>query len=424
MRIQTIRGFRDILSEEAGKWRYVEDTAREVLDWFGFKEVRLPILEKTSLFARSIGENTDIVEKEMYTFTDKSGDSLTLRPEATASMVRMFIQHSLYGQPKAAKLFTIGPMFRRERPQKGRYRQFWQVDAEMFGFTHPLADAEIINVVDTILKKLVVPDYEIHLNSLGCQNCRKAFKKALQLYLEDKYNELCPDCQRRYKSNPLRVFDCKIATCKEALKDAPLITDYLCSECQTHFDTLQSYLSHLGIAFTLNPYLVRGLDYYTKTTFEVIIPGIGAQNAVAGGGRYDNLIKELGGKSTPAIGFAIGMERLIPCVPDSIPQKRPIFLALLGAEAVKLGLIWAKALREGGIWTEIDYRLGSLKSQLNRANRLQAAFTLIIGEDEIKNGKAILRNMDTKEQINIPVAPEQGLNIVLKILGREKVGRD
>jgi len=423
MRIQTIRGFRDILIEEANKWHYVENVAREVLDLFGFKEVRLPLLEKTFLFARSIGENTDIVEKEMYTFTDKSGDSLTLRPEATASMVRMFIQHSLYSQPKAAKLFTIGPMFRRERPQKGRYRQFWQIDVEMFGFVNPLADAEIINVADTILKKLRVPNYEIHLNSLGCQDCRPAFKKALQLYLQDKYSELCSDCQRRYKSNPLRVFDCKVAACKEALKNAPLVVDYLCPECQTHFATLQSYLSHLDIAFTLNPQLVRGLDYYTKTTFEVIIPDIGAQNAVAGGGRYDNLIKELGGKSTPAIGFAIGMDRLLPYVPDLALQKRPVFLALLGTEAIQLGLIWAKMLRTNGIQTEIDYRLGSLKSQLNRANHLEAAFSLIIGEDEIKNANAILRNMDTGEQVKIPVAPEQGLDVLLKILGRKKIER-
>ncbi|MDL1957306.1 MAG: histidine--tRNA ligase [Candidatus Desulfofervidus auxilii] len=418
MRIQTVRGFRDILPEEARKWQAVEEIAREVLLTYGFKEVRSPILEKTELFIRSIGETTDIVEKEMYSFVDKGGDSLTLRPEATASIVRMYIQHSLYHRPAWSKLFTIGPMFRRERPQKGRYRQFWQINAEMFGFSHPIADAEIILALNTILEKLKISSYELHLNSLGCKTCRQAFKEALKDYLEKIQDMLCPDCQRRQKLNPLRVFDCKVEGCQKVLEKAPLITDYLCNECKKHFEELQFYLSLLDIKFILNPRLVRGLDYYTRTAFEVILPQIGAQSAVAGGGRYDNLVEELGGKSTPAIGFAIGLDRLLPYIPNFNQKERPIFIALLGKESIKLGLLWAKYLRKKGIFTEIDYRLGSLKSQLNRANHLEAAWSLIIGEDEIKKGEAILRNMDTKEQINIPVYPEKGLNKLLEKIGR------
>ena len=418
MEIQAIRGFRDILPAEALKWNYMEETAREILLLFGFKEIRLPILEKTNLFARSIGESTDIVEKEMYTFIDRNGEYLTLRPEATASVVRAFIQHSLYHQPKNAKLFTIGPMFRRERPQRGRYRQFWQIDAEIFGFDSPVVDAEIILALNTILASLKISHYEIHLNSLGCKNCRKEFRQALGNYLEQKYPNLCPDCQRRVRLNPLRVFDCKVLSCQQVLKEAPLITDYLCPECKHHFETLKLYLSHLDIKFILNPRLVRGLDYYTRTTFEVIIPDIGAQNAVAGGGRYDNLVQELGGKPTPAIGFAIGSDRLLPCVPDVIEETRPVFLALLGEKATKFGLDWAITLRRRGIYTEIDYRLGSLKSQLNRANALHAILALIIGENEIKERKAILRHMDTKQQIKVNIMPQEGLSELLKWLRR------
>ena len=418
MEIRTIRGFRDILPPEAKKWEYMEGTARKILLLFGFKEIRLPILEKTPLFARSIGETTDIVEKEMYTFIDRNGEKLTLRPEATASVVRAFIQHSLYHQPKSAKLFTIGPMFRRERPQKGRYRQFWQIDAEILGFDSPLVDAEIIFALNTILASLKISHYEIHLNSLGCKNCRREFRQALGNYLEQKYPNLCPDCQRRVRLNPLRVFDCKVLSCQQVVKDAPLIVDYLCSECKRHFETLKLYLSHLDIKFILNPRLVRGLDYYTRTTFEVIIPDIGAQNAVAGGGRYDYLVQELGGKPTPAIGFAIGTDRLLPCVPDAIEEIRPVFLALLGEKAIKFGLDWVTTLRQRDIYTEIDYRLGSLKSQLNRANSLHAILALIIGENEIKESKALLRHMDTKEQIKVSIQPQEGLSELLKLLRR------
>ena len=254
---------------------------------------------------------------------------------------------------------------------------------------------------------------------MGCRKCREPFKDALKGFLEGKHVQLCPDCQRRRTLNPLRVFDCKKEQCKTVLKNAPLITDYLCEECKAHFAQLKGYLEELNIAYVLDPYLVRGLDYYTRTIFEVIIPGIGAQSAVAGGGRYDNLVEMLGGKPTPATGFAIGMDRLLPCVPEPEEKQRPLFLALLGEEGVKVGLRWAKVLRANGIWTEIDYRLGSLKSQLKRANHLNALLALIIGEDEVKKGRAILRNMDTKEQKEVPLNPEEGLAIVKQQLGRE-----
>lgn len=408
--IQRVRGFRDILPPGINRWQYVENTAKNILENYGFREVRLPILERTELFLRSIGETTDIVEKEMYSFIDKDKSSVTLRPEATAGVVRAFIQHGLYNQIWAKKLYTIGPMFRRERPQRGRYRQFWQINAEIIGYGGPLADAEIISALDMILKALKIKGYEIQLNSLGCKGCRPYFKEALIDYLSNKVEGLCPDCRRRQKLNPLRVFDCKVEGCRKIILDAPRIIDYLCPDCQRHFIEVQDYLREMGIEFKMNPYLVRGLDYYTRTTFEVIAPGIGAQNAIAGGGRYDELIKELGGRPTPAIGFAIGTDRLLSLLPEIEENRRPLlFLALLDDEGVKIGLNWARKLRQKGIWVEMGYNRSSLKSQMNKANKLNARFVLIIGEEERKKGKAILRNMDTKVQVDVPISPDKGI---------------
>lgn len=413
--IQTIRGFRDILPPETAKWQYVENTARNILENHGFREVRVPILENTELFLRSIGETTEIVEKEMYSFIDRNKVSVTLRPEVTASIVRAFIQYGLYNQPWAKKLYTIGPMFRRERPQRGRYRQFWQINAEIFGYGEPFAEIDLLNALDMILKALKIRDYQLLLNSLGCTKCRPYFKKALKDYLSSKKEGLCPDCKRRQAVNPLRVFDCKTESCHGILLDAPRIIDYLCPDCQTHFIEVQDYLKGINMKFTVNPYLVRGLDYYTRTAFEVTVEGIGAQDAIAGGGRYDELIKELGGKSTPAIGFAIGIDRLLPVVPEIDGGRCPaLFLALLDNESFKIGLIWARRLREEGIWVEMNYNRSSLKSQMNRANQLNAKFVLIIGERERQRREAILRNMDTKVQVNIPISVERGIPLFLK----------
>ncbi|OQX22003.1 MAG: histidine--tRNA ligase, partial [Desulfobacteraceae bacterium IS3] len=334
--IQLIRGFKDILPGEVELWQKIEQTASALFEDFGFKEIRIPIMEHTELFARSIGEDTDIVEKEMYTFMDRGGDMLTLRPEATASVVRAYIQHKLYAQDPVRKFYTIGPMFRRERPQKGRYRQFYQINAEVFGIASPYIDAQLIFMLATLFSRLSVTDIKAHINSLGCPQCRPQFKQALSDLLAAKTEVLCSDCQRRSSRNPMRVLDCKVPSCREAMSDAPSLSDYLCSDCKTHFDMVKKSLDKLKISFEIDKQLVRGLDYYTRTTFELQTGSLGAQSAVAGGGRYDGLIKALGGSDIPGIGFAIGFDRLAEIVslnrPD-IEKKADIFIAALGEKA-------------------------------------------------------------------------------------------
>ena len=307
MGITAIRGFNDILTDEVGKWQFVEKTAREVFEGFGFSEIRIPILERTDLFSRGIGEATDIVEKEMYTFTDKGGGSLTLRPEATASMARAYLEHQLYTFDPVAKLYCIGPMFRYERPQKGRYRQFYQIDAEVFGVGNPVVDAEVIVMLIHFLRRVGLEKLEIQINSLGCRDCRPRYRDGLKAYLTKKSFQLCEDCQRRIQTNPLRIFDCKVETCQKAISDAPKVSDFICGECGQHFDKVKEFLSMAGLDYVLNPRMVRGLDYYTRTAFEVVSYDLGSQNAVTGGGRYDNLFQEIGGLDIPGIGFAIGM---------------------------------------------------------------------------------------------------------------------
>ncbi|MDL1962906.1 MAG: histidine--tRNA ligase, partial [Deltaproteobacteria bacterium] len=308
--IQLIRGFKDILPGEVEIWQNIEKTARSLFEDFGFKEIRLPILERTELFARSIGEDTDIVEKEMYTFPDRKGDLITLRPEATASVVRSYIQHKMYAKDPVQKFYSIGPMFRRERPQKGRYRQFYQINAEVFGIDSPFIDAQLIFLAVKLFYMLEVTDAKPHINSLGCPQCRPNFKKSLSAFLSSATEKLCGDCLKRSKKNPLRALDCKNSSCREAMVDAPAIIDYLCPECSQHFETVKYALEKLKIPFVIDKHLVRGLDYYTRTTFEIQTGLLGAQNAVAGGGRYDGLVKTLGGDDQPATGFAIGLDRL------------------------------------------------------------------------------------------------------------------
>ncbi len=309
--ITAVRGFKDILPTETGKWQYIEKIAREILANFGFREIRVPILEKTELFKRSIGESTDIVEKEMYTFLDRGDEYLTLRPEATASIVRAYLEHAMYAHDPVARLFTIGPMFRRERPQKGRFRQFHQINAELLGLDDPRTDAEVILMLMQFLMRAEISDLRLQINSLGCTECRPSFRKALSDFLRGKEEQLCKDCQRRLAMNPLRVFDCKTTNCIEVIDHAPQILNFLCPGCMDHFTKVKEALGMFEIGFEVNPKMVRGLDYYAKTTFEVVTEHLGAQNAVAGGGRYDGLVKDLGGPDIPGIGFAIGMERLI-----------------------------------------------------------------------------------------------------------------
>ncbi len=404
--IQLIRGFKDILPEESSRWQHVEKTVRALFEDFGFREIRPPVLERTELFKRSIGEDTDIVEKEMYTFEDRNGDFLTLRPEATASVVRSYIQHKMYATDPVRKMYTIGPMFRRERPQKGRYRQFYQINAEVFGIESPLIDAQIIVMLVNLFSKLSVSGINVLINSLGCPGCRPNFKKNLSDFLALKNELLCENCVRRSRSNPMRALDCKVPSCREAVAEAPSIIDSLCSECSGHFETVRSMLEKQGILFEVDKRLVRGLDYYTRTAFEIQTGELGAQSAVAGGGRYDGLVKALGGPSQPAIGFAIGFDRLLEILPakeESHGLKPEIFVAALGSDCINKAYLWATDLSMAGIPSEIDLSGRSLKSLMKRANRLNAAHVLIVGEDELKKGKVILRNMETKEQHSVSI---------------------
>jgi histidyl-tRNA synthetase len=404
--IQLIRGFKDILPGEVEIWQAIESVARQILEDFGFKEIRIPIMERTELFARSIGEDTDIVEKEMYTFPDRKGELITLRPEATASIVRAYIQHRLYAKDPVQKFYTIGPMFRRERPQKGRYRQFYQINAEIFGVQSGLADVQLIFLLVTLFSRLKVSDVKAHINSLGCPKCRPKFKAALSKFLTSISDQLCSDCLRRKDRNPLRVLDCKVPSCREAMVKAPAIVDFLCSDCENDFDQVKNMLAKLGLAFVVDKNLVRGLDYYARTTFEIQTESLGAQNAIAGGGRYDGLVRELGGPDIPATGFAIGFDRLTELTgldAAEFYQKPDVFVAALGDKSRLEAFEWICAFGDEGIRAELDFSGKSLKSLMKRADRLNAGYALIVGDDELEKGAAILRNMQTKAQISIPI---------------------
>ena len=404
--IQAIRGMNDILPDQIEWWQRVEETARKVLTSFGYREIRTPVIEKLDLFARSIGGSTDIVEKEMYAFPDRKGEMLALRPEATASVVRAFVQHNLQGDPLARKLYCMGPMFRHERPQKGRYRQFHQIDAEAFGVDDPMLDAEVMHMLRLFLERLGLTGVVLHINSLGCRECRKGYREVLKGFFEKKAAELCPDCQRRRLTNPLRIFDCKVERCQALLTDAPVLLHSICGLCADHFESVKSYLEMLQTDFVINPRMVRGLDYYMRTTFEVITDRLGAQNAVGGGGRYNGLVRDLGGPDLPGIGFAIGMERLILLLQQERPeeQKAPkVFLASLGPAARTECFLLAQKLRGLGLDTEIDYAAQSLKSQMRRADKLGARHVLILGDEEIGRGEVQLRDMANKTQTVEPL---------------------
>lgn len=404
--IQAVKGMNDILPADVGWWQHVESTTRRVLENFGYREIRTPALEKLELFARSIGESTDIVEKEMYTLSDSKGEWLALRPEATASIVRAFIQHNLQADPLARKFYAIGPMFRHERPQKGRYRQFHQIDAEVFGIDDPMLDAEVMFMLRLLLEQFGLTGVVLHLNSLGCTDCRRSHREKLQKYLADHVDHLCPDCQRRRHTNPLRTFDCKVERCQAVLAGAPMLIETICGECAEHFIQVRAYLEALKTPYVINPRMVRGLDYYMRTTFEIITDRLGTQNAVGGGGRYNGLVRDLGGSDIPGIGFAIGMERLILLLqqdretPGRIP---PIFIALLGEKARQRGFLLAQEIRELGLEAEMDYEGRSLKSQMRRADKLGSRYVLILGEEEMEKNQAQLRDMAEKTQTLLPL---------------------
>lgn len=404
--IHLIRGFKDILPSQAALWQYIEKTAVELFETFGYGEIRIPIMEKTELFARSIGETTDIVEKEMYTFADRKGDLLTLRPEATASIVRAYIQHNLHATDPVGKYYLVGPMFRRERPQKGRYRQFYQIDVEAFGIASPYIDVQMIFMLHILFDRLGAGDTQAHINSLGCPTCRPQYREALLAMLDKVESRLCSDCRRRKSQNPMRVLDCKVPSCREAVADAPALVDHLCAECEAHFKTVTDTLKKLEVPFVLDKHLVRGLDYYTRTTFEMQTGALGAQSAVAGGGRYDGLVEALGGPAIPAIGFAIGLDRLVEVVSQihqAQPNRPQLFIAALGPGAQGQAFQWLSALGAAGIVTEMDYSGRSLKSQMKRADRLCAAHVLIVGDSELQKGAAVLRDMITKQQQEVAI---------------------
>ena len=401
MQYKAIRGFKDILPHQVGTWNRIESEARRIFGLFGFKEIRIPLMEKAELFARGIGQDTDIVSKQMYTFQDRKGTYVAMRPEATASVLRAYIEHKLYEGYPVQNLFTIGPMFRYERPQKGRSRQFHQINAEIIGDPGPRSDSELIFMLMHFFASLGLSDLTLHINSLGCPECREPFRAELKNYLRGFIPQLCSDCQRRMETNSLRVFDCKVETCRQVMEDAPSMLDFLCDACSNHFDSLRAYLKGLDIDFVVNSHLMRGLDYYTRTTFEVQTQELGAQNAIVGGGRYDGLIKELGGPDNPAIGFAIGTERVVELSGEHPAEKEKgpdIFLAPLGKEAEDKAFIWLQELRKGGLKCAMEYRSLGLKAQMRHADRLGARKVLIVGEDELMKGRGILRDMFTKEQ--------------------------
>ncbi|PLX89328.1 MAG: histidine--tRNA ligase [Desulfuromonas sp.] len=411
MSITAIKGMNDVLPGQVETWQFLERRAREVFGAFGFSEIRTPIVEKTELFCRSIGETTDIVEKEMYTFNDKSDNSLTLRPEGTAPVMRSFIQNRLNTLDPVSKLYYMGPMFRYERPQKGRYRQFHQIGAEVIGVEDPKIDAQVLAMLHHYFQDIGISSVALQINSLGCPACRPTYRQALIDYLEARLVSLCNECQRRYTTNPLRVLDCKASGCKEATLDAPSVLEHLCGECDEHFAQVQSLLDELAVPFSVNERMVRGLDYYVRTTFELVTDQLGSQNAVAAGGRYDGLVESLGGPSLPGIGFAIGLERLVLMKDDAQAQTaRPdLFLAALGEEAAQKAFVLMTELQRNGFRAEMDYQGKSLKAQMRRANKLKSRFTVIMGESELQSGRAELKDMDqsTQDQIALDSLVEE-----------------
>jgi len=397
--IQAVRGTRDILPEEIQAWHQVEAAARELFARYGYRELRTPVFEETELFARGIGAETDIVSKEMYTFADRDGGSLTLRPEATAGIVRAVIEHSLMNTDPALRVYTIGPMFRRERPQKGRYRQFHQIDVEAFGFTSPTIDAEVVELALAFLDACGVKQRELVLNSVGDGSCRPAYVLRLQQALRELAPSLCGDCQRRVETNPLRVLDCKVPQDQAAIDTLPRMTDHLCAPCGEHFAEVRRQLELLGIPYVLSHRLVRGLDYYVRTTFEVTSSALGAQSSILGGGRYDGLVKDLGGPDLAGIGFAVGLERLVSLVPPGEPEPRcDVFLMPLVAGALDPALRLQRRLREAGLRVLLDPEGRSFKSRMKQADKLGARFAAILGGDEIARGVWTLRDMARSEQ--------------------------
>ena len=403
MSIARIKGFADMFPPDSDQFTRIENTARGVFGRYGFVELRTPLLEFTELFCRSIGEETDVVQKEMYTFPDRKSRSLTLRPEATAGVMRAYIESGLTNREPVSRLFTTGPMFRYERPQKGRMRQFHQINCECLGSHSPMADAELVSMLLRFLSDLGLTDLTLKINSLGCSECRPKFKAALLEYLKGVDRDaLCPDCARRVETNPLRVLDCKQSGCRAITDNAPKLIDYNCPECRAHFDTVLQLLDGQGLAYELDHRLVRGLDYYCRTTFEVVSGSIGAQAAVAGGGRYDGLVKSLGGPDVPGVGFACGMERLALMMGEGNAAASDFYLVAMDAQSRTQGWLLAQKLRNAGLTGEMNFSESGFKSLMRQAGKSGAKYCLIIGPDEAAQGSVVVKNLESGEQCSVP----------------------
>lgn len=406
MGIQRPKGTQDIIPGTIEKWHFIEDQIRKICSEYGFQEIRTPIFESTELFQRGVGETTDIVNKEMYTFNDKGNRSMTLRPEGTASVCRALVENKMYAWPQPVKLYYIGPMFRYENTQAGRFRQFSQFGVEVFGAEDPLVDAEVIHLVWDLFHRIGLKDLVIHINSVGCPVCRTEHKKKLQEFLEPRKKELCADCQARFDRNPMRILDCKNKNCKELTKDAPTTAEMLCNDCQDHFERLKEYLEAADIKYYVDSRMVRGLDYYRKTAFEVIAKEIGAQSAICGGGRYDGLVEEIGGPSTPGIGFAMGIERVIAALETQqiniiAEAQESVSLIALGDTARIESFKIVSALRKKGIRSFVDLLGRNLKAQMKSADRAGSKLTVIIGDDELSKNIAVIRDMKAGEQSEV-----------------------
>ena len=406
MAIKAPKGTRDVLLNESYKWQYIEKEWAKICSEYGFREIRTPVFEATELFNRGIGDTTDVVQKEMYTFNDMGGRSITLKPEGTSPAVRSFIESNQYAETQPTKIYYNTPCFRYEKPQAGRLREFHQFGIENFGTHSMLADAEIIALGHDFLRRMGIEDIELHISSVGCRNCRPVHRTALQDFLRPKYDCLCETCKSRFDKNPMRILDCKSPEDKELVKGAPMMLDYLCEDCRKDFEELKSHLDAMGIEYIVDPTIVRGLDYYTKTAFEFITTKIGAQGTVCGGGRYDHLIEEIGGPDVPGVGFGLGKERLLMMMDiaghDYGGEPGPqIFIAWIGDEAREYSVRLLHELRSKGIRAEMDTRERNLKGQMKYANKLGAAYTVVIGEDEVASGELTLKNMKNSEQTKV-----------------------
>lgn len=400
------KGTKDVLPAQIHKWHFVEQAFAEICEKYGFKEIRTPVFEHTELFARGVGDTTDIVQKEMYTFQDYGKRSITLKPEGTSPVARAFVEHKAYADVQPSKYYYNTPCFRYEKPQSGRLRAFHQFGIEVFGTNDMIADAEVICLGHDFLQNLGIKNVELQINSVGCPECRQAHRKALRDFLRPKYDELCDTCKDRYERNPLRIMDCKSEICQELVKGAPLMIDFLCDDCRKAFEELKQNLTSMGIAFTVNPGIVRGLDYYTKTAFEFVTTSIGAQGTVCGGGRYDHLMEELGGPPIPGVGFGLGIERLLLtmeangiAIPE--PDTVDVFIAVMGDEAKAFGLKLLRQLRQEGLRAEMDSMARNIKGQFKYANRIGAKKTVVIGENELAEQQVAIKDMETSTQTQV-----------------------